>query len=172
LGFAVRLRQNGGATHFDCEYSGYFSSGKIVGPLKNGTPCRSTLKNDPLEGVQVHFIRRDAADAAPVKPREPAVIGPRFSKLREETPELDLTGTAGAAPIPPRIKSSSNPTKSRTAVMDKVPVAAAPVASAATDAEMPEPPRLKSPRTVRPIKTTGKPSAAERTRSALGAGRK
>jgi hypothetical protein len=116
VGFAVRLRQNGASSGFDCEYSGYFSSGTIVGPLKNGAPCRSTLKNDPLEGVRV-IIRARSATAVPAQPTEPAVIGPRFSKLREEEGEAASGDSlarhkpakelAAAKPAPGPLKSSA-----------------------------------------------------------------
>jgi GT2 family glycosyltransferase len=58
VGFAVRLKPSPAATAYDCEYSGYFQSGVVVGPLRNGAPCRSTVANDPLEGIQIRLIRR------------------------------------------------------------------------------------------------------------------
>ena len=60
VGFAVRLRGPAGS-EYDCEYSGYFQSGATVGPLRNGAPCRSTVANDPLEGLQVQLVRRSQA---------------------------------------------------------------------------------------------------------------
>jgi GT2 family glycosyltransferase len=58
VGFAIRLKPGREAAAFDCEYSGYFKSGVSVGPLRNGAPCRSTVANDPLEGIQVHIRKR------------------------------------------------------------------------------------------------------------------
>jgi hypothetical protein len=58
VGFAVRLRPGSASAEYDCEYSGYFQSGVTVGPLRNGAPCRSTVANDPLEGLQVRLMRR------------------------------------------------------------------------------------------------------------------
>ncbi len=58
VGFAVRLKPGPQTAHFDCEYSGYFHSGTVVGPVRNGAPCRSTVANDPLEGIQIRFVRR------------------------------------------------------------------------------------------------------------------
>jgi hypothetical protein len=29
-----------------------------VGPLRNGSPCRSTVANDPLEGIQIRLLER------------------------------------------------------------------------------------------------------------------
>ena len=60
VGFAVRLKGTAGA-EYDCEYSGFFQSGATVGPLRNGAPCRSTVANDPLEGIQVRLVRRSQA---------------------------------------------------------------------------------------------------------------
>lgn len=67
VGFAVRLRPGAEAAAYDCEYSGYFRSGTVVGPLRNGAPCRSTHANDPLEGIQLHIVRR-----MPAMPAMPA----------------------------------------------------------------------------------------------------
>lgn len=64
VGFAVRLRPGVEAAAYDCEYSGYFRSGTVVGPLRNGAPCRSTHANDPLEGIQLRIVRRMPAMAA------------------------------------------------------------------------------------------------------------
>ncbi|MBS0379702.1 MAG: glycosyltransferase [Proteobacteria bacterium] len=58
VGFAVRLKPGPQTAQFDCEYSGYFHSGTVVGPVRNGAPCRSTVANDPLEGIQIRFVRR------------------------------------------------------------------------------------------------------------------
>jgi GT2 family glycosyltransferase len=60
VGFAVRLKPSAAAAAYDCEYSGYFQSGVTVGPLRNGAPCRSTVANDALEGIQVHVVKRSA----------------------------------------------------------------------------------------------------------------
>jgi hypothetical protein len=64
VGFAVRLKPSPDAAAYDCEYSGYFQSGLTVGPLRNGAPCRSTVANDPLEGIQVRIVKR----STPVPP--------------------------------------------------------------------------------------------------------
>jgi hypothetical protein len=58
VGFAVRLRPSAQTALYECEYSGYFQSGTVIGPLRNGAPCRSTVANDPLEGLQIRFVRR------------------------------------------------------------------------------------------------------------------
>jgi len=60
VGFALRLKPSPTASGYDCEYSGYFQSGLTVGPLKNGAPCRSTVANDPLEGIQVRIVKHAA----------------------------------------------------------------------------------------------------------------
>ena len=61
VGFAVRLKPGAASAGYDCEYSGYFQSGVTVGPLRNGAPCRSTVANDPLEGMQVRLLKRESA---------------------------------------------------------------------------------------------------------------
>jgi GT2 family glycosyltransferase len=71
VAFALRFKGSV-AAGFDCEYSGYFQSGVTVGPLRNGAPCRSTVANDPLEGIQVRLVKRAAAGNA-----DPATAGKR-----------------------------------------------------------------------------------------------
>ncbi len=65
VGFAVRFKSGAKAAAYDCEYSGYFKSGVIVGPLHNGAPCRSTVANDPLEGIQVRIYKSDRPRRSP-----------------------------------------------------------------------------------------------------------
>jgi hypothetical protein len=65
VGFAVRLKDSPTTAGYDCEYSGYFQSGVTVGPLRNGAPCRSTVANDPLEGIQVRLTKRSFAAPLP-----------------------------------------------------------------------------------------------------------
>jgi hypothetical protein len=72
VGFAVRLKPSPTSAAYDCEYSGYFQSGATVGPLRNGAPCRSTVANDPLEGLQIRLVKRLAA----VQPVKPAAANP------------------------------------------------------------------------------------------------
>jgi hypothetical protein len=82
VGFAVRLRPSAETALYDCEYSGYFQSGTVVGPLRNGAPCRSSVANDPLEGMQIRFVRRAKAPATlAAKARESA------KPLRRAKPE-------------------------------------------------------------------------------------
>jgi GT2 family glycosyltransferase/glycosyltransferase involved in cell wall biosynthesis len=68
VGFAVRLKDSPATAGYDCEYSGYFQSGITVGPLRNGAPCRSTVANDPLEGIQVRLTKRSFAAPQSTKP--------------------------------------------------------------------------------------------------------
>jgi len=93
VGFAVRLKAScSGAAAYDCEYSGYFKSGVTVGPLRNGTPCRSTVANDALEGIQMRIIAR--AITAPSAKWESALgknesnrtanRGPTFGRYRDD----------------------------------------------------------------------------------------
>lgn len=64
VGFAIRLKPSPETAAYDCEYSGYYQSGVTVGPMRNGAPCRSTVANDPLEGIQVRIVKRPKAAAA------------------------------------------------------------------------------------------------------------
>jgi hypothetical protein len=57
-GFCVRVRPKSGGALYDCEYSGAFTSGQVVGPVKNGAPCRSTTPGDFLEAVQIKMLKR------------------------------------------------------------------------------------------------------------------
>jgi hypothetical protein len=68
VGFAVRLKAGPTAAAYECEYSGYFQSGQVVGPMRNGAPCRSTLANDPIEGIQVRLLRRAGRAQNPSAP--------------------------------------------------------------------------------------------------------
>ena len=56
-GFAVRL-----AAHlrdrFEAVYEGSFFSAGIVGPHRNGEPCRSASGNDPLEALNIRLIEK------------------------------------------------------------------------------------------------------------------
>jgi hypothetical protein len=63
VGFAVRMKAGSLARLYECQYSGYFKSGATVGPLRDGAPCRSTIANDPLEGIQLQIRKRAVADA-------------------------------------------------------------------------------------------------------------
>jgi GT2 family glycosyltransferase len=56
LGFAVRLKPLLDGQLYDCEYSGAFLSGAIVGPCRNGAPCVSTQSDDPLEAIQLRIV--------------------------------------------------------------------------------------------------------------------
>jgi hypothetical protein len=65
LGFAVRLKPPSGSHFYDCEYSGAFLSGAVVGPCRNGAPCVSTQSDDPLEAIQLRIVERLDAVRSP-----------------------------------------------------------------------------------------------------------
>jgi hypothetical protein len=116
IGFAVRLKPSAKTAGYDCEYSGYFQSGALVGTLKNGAPCRSTVANDPLEGVQIRLIERGSQTTrrvdtpSPVaKPVEPAAGRP--------------TSATAVTPKPSPKKSALR--SALNAALEKVPLAAA-----------------------------------------------
>jgi hypothetical protein len=92
LGFAIRQRPDA-AARFGCEYSGRFTSGRIVGPVRDGALCISPLAHDRLVGVWVTITdhaaaRHPAHHGAQVDPNLSALArtaqsGPRFSSFRE-----------------------------------------------------------------------------------------
>lgn len=94
VGFAVRLKPSPETSAYDCEYSGYYRSGVTVGPLRNGAPCRSTVANDPLEGIQIHIVKRakaaavnnviaTAAAPAKIEPQRSGIKAPSFGRYRD-----------------------------------------------------------------------------------------
>jgi hypothetical protein len=64
IGFAVRQKAVPGGVALDCEYTGYFQSGAMVGPARNGAPCRSTIDRDALEGIQLRITPRPPRPAS------------------------------------------------------------------------------------------------------------
>jgi hypothetical protein len=76
IGFAVRQKAVAGGALVDCDYTGYFQSGAIAGPVRNGAPCRSAIENDPLEGMQLHLTPRPARDAL-ARPASAGIAAPR-----------------------------------------------------------------------------------------------
>jgi hypothetical protein len=107
VGFAVRLRSSPETAPYECEYSGYFQSGTVVGPLRNGAPCRSTVANDPLEGVQIRLVKRaqTAGFAANPKPTRDRAGEPKggddaaikkSTALKRSNPERTDSGTRPA----------------------------------------------------------------------------
>jgi len=58
LGFALRPRV-AFAQALECRYVGVFGSGRRVGPLSDGSLCRSDLPNDPLEGIELQVVARE-----------------------------------------------------------------------------------------------------------------
>jgi hypothetical protein len=124
VGFAVRMKPTAQAADYDCEYSGYFKSGVTIGPLRNGAPCRSTVANDPLEGIQVRICKRPGQSkpaaavhrgvkppsAPPPEPQSPEsrAKGPSFGRYRD---------TNGHGPKPaPATNGTHKPSKAEAGV--------------------------------------------------------
>jgi GT2 family glycosyltransferase/glycosyltransferase involved in cell wall biosynthesis len=63
LGFAIRLKPDAG-TQYDCQYTGYFVSGKVLGPFRNGDLCSSDLPRDPLWGIEFSLTGRAQPEGA------------------------------------------------------------------------------------------------------------
>jgi hypothetical protein len=53
----VRLKREAAASGYECAYRGYFRSGAISDPAKNGELCRSPTPGDPLEGIELRITR-------------------------------------------------------------------------------------------------------------------
>ena len=90
VGFAVRFKSSPAVAAYDCEYSGYFQSGLTVGPVRNGVPCRSTVANDPLEGIQIRLTKRVAKVSVPdvARHEHPVRHAKKSSKLRNRAHRL------------------------------------------------------------------------------------
>jgi hypothetical protein len=99
-GFAVRLKREV-AGDYECEYRGSFSSGRIVGPVRDGALCASD-PDDRLEAIQVFLLRHGQSEPASnaslmiagapaaeealvsaLAAETPRRVGPRFSVFRE-----------------------------------------------------------------------------------------
>jgi len=85
VGFAMRLKPSPLTSTYECEYFGYYRSGVTVGPMRNGAPCRSTVANDPLEGIQIRITKRALAVAGSgkVELARPAIKTPTFGRYRD-----------------------------------------------------------------------------------------
>jgi hypothetical protein len=62
-GFAIRLSAPA-LDRFDVIYQGSFFSSGVIGPVRNGAPCRPVVADDPLEAINVRVIERTAAYGA------------------------------------------------------------------------------------------------------------
>jgi GT2 family glycosyltransferase len=120
VGFAVRLKPSPAAAAYDCEYSGYFQSGVTIGPLRNGAPCRSTVANDPLEGIQIRLIRRasagmplvTAAATTPLRPTQPRRVASKASPAAHAR-GANGAGRPAAAPAKRKSGARAAPKSSR-----------------------------------------------------------
>lgn len=64
IGFSIRLRGTA-AERFDCHYEAAFVSGHRSAPGQNGSPCRSDAIGDPLEGILLRIVEKQAAFGQP-----------------------------------------------------------------------------------------------------------
>jgi glycosyltransferase involved in cell wall biosynthesis len=139
VGFAVRLKPTLEAAAYDCEYSGYFQSGAIVGPLRNGAPCRSMVANDPLEGVRIRIVKRTAVTVPAAAPRLTAAP--------------DLPSTPARGPSLGRNRDGHSPARgSEQATADPTRIVASPAAHSAARATA-----VKAARTVLTSNGSAKP---------------
>jgi GT2 family glycosyltransferase/glycosyltransferase involved in cell wall biosynthesis len=121
VGFAVRLKPGSETASYDCEYSGYYRSSVVVGPLRNGAPCRSTVANDPLEGIQIRIVKRpstavaNAGATVGIEPQRAGTKAPSFGRYRdaEAVPVNGDPKSSASAPKPAkRIKPADGAGKS------------------------------------------------------------
>jgi len=68
-GFCIRIKPQPDGREFDCTYSGLFSSGRVVGPVKNGTPCWSPTAGDFLEALAIEIVARTAPAGGKGRPQ-------------------------------------------------------------------------------------------------------
>jgi GT2 family glycosyltransferase/glycosyltransferase involved in cell wall biosynthesis len=85
VGFAVRFKPSAATAAYDCVYSGYFQSGLTIGPLRNGAPCRSSVANDSLEGIQVQLLKRASLSKSTAAPHRPG-NGTTRATAKDATP--------------------------------------------------------------------------------------
>ncbi len=101
VAFAIRAKPQAGAKDIVCEYGAILLSGRMIGPARNGAPCRSDNTHDPINGIWVSIsgvsdTQTENKAVSPAMPSEPAPpktspvpqktkepVGPRFSALRE-----------------------------------------------------------------------------------------
>jgi len=78
IGFAVRLKPGAATANYDCEYSGYFKSGLLVGPLRiarrAGTSARAAAPARTARPARkaAHATARPAKPARAAKPARKA----------------------------------------------------------------------------------------------------
>jgi hypothetical protein len=89
-GFAVRIKA-ADAGDYECEYRGSFSSGRLVGPLRDGAPCHST-PGDRLEAIQLFILPRIEGERAPAAPARPDVEAGHRGPLQRVPRDLGVTG--------------------------------------------------------------------------------
>ena len=105
LGFAVRMKAGPQAAKHQVEYTGYFASGAVVGPLKNGVPCRSTVASDPLEGLLVRILPHSANAKAEKATKGPVTTGK--AAVSKVTPPKAAVAKAS---VKPAAKPATKPT--------------------------------------------------------------
>ena len=107
LGFAVRMKAGPRATTHHVEYTGYFASGAVVGPLKNGVPCRSTVASDPLEGLLVRIVPRGANAKSEKMTKAPAATEKAVAQKANVTKTAPTKVVASKAAVKPTVKPTT-----------------------------------------------------------------
>ena len=118
VGFAIRLKPGAETAAYDCEYSGYYQSGGTVGPMRNGAPCRSTVANDPLEGIQIRIVKRPRTagvhakvESQRMEPRSSTGKAPTFGRYRDGESASGNADEPGAPKDVKRLKPADAPVR-------------------------------------------------------------
>jgi GT2 family glycosyltransferase/glycosyltransferase involved in cell wall biosynthesis len=111
VGFAIRLKPSAAAAGYDCEYHGYFQSGTTVGPLRNGAPCRSSVANDSLEGIQLRLVKRTGAGVLEALRKAGPALAPKPLENRKTAGSVKPLAIVEA--VKPKPDNDSKVTKSR-----------------------------------------------------------
>jgi GT2 family glycosyltransferase/glycosyltransferase involved in cell wall biosynthesis len=96
LGFAIRVKPRSGGQLFDCEYTGAFLSGAVVGPCRNGAPCVSAQSDDPLEAMQLRILER-LEEVCPL-PGQPSVEPTSYLRRRSGRSGKSVRSTPPSTP--------------------------------------------------------------------------
>jgi len=108
VAFAIRLKAHSSPTPPVCEYGAVLLSGTIIGPARNGAPCRSPSMDDPIAGIWVSIA--GGAEARSYAQHEAVArnkstsgsVKPQSGTQREPKQNIESTAKKRRAPVGPR----------------------------------------------------------------------
>jgi GT2 family glycosyltransferase len=121
VGFALRGNRQAGGAQLSCEYGGILLSGNLIGPSRNGAPCRSPDVSDPIEAIWVTINAGadtgkpkpvdDTVPAAPTDEEKPAVEKAAKGKpaKKAKVDVEDLVPAGGDEPVSKERKGPIGP---------------------------------------------------------------